>query len=185
VGIEQLRSGQTVTPRTPDDRPRVAGFADCRRRVLRFLKQMPSRSRLYKPRAKFADVMAMSWRDFERLIGEAFRRRGCTLTGFGGGGPNGSVDLALIKNGHKFLVQCKHWRERKVGVSVVRELNGVLVAMGADKAFVVTGGEFTREAREFAEKSEVELIDGKSLQELIAAVDSHSLDRRREILKIA
>jgi restriction system protein len=146
---------------------------------------MHSRSRLYKPRANLAGVTAMSWRDFERLIGEAFRRRGFTLTGFGGGGPNGSVDLALVKNGHRYLVQCKHWRKPQVGVSVVRELNGVLVAIGAHKAFAVTGGEFTREARDFAKKTEVELIDGEGLEELIRGVDSPSAERRTGILKIA
>jgi hypothetical protein len=92
----------------------------------------------------------MSWREFERLVGEAFRQRGYTVTGFGGSGPDGGVDLGLMKNGERFLVQCKHWRKEQVGVTVVRELNGVIAAASAQGSFVVTGGQFTREAREFA-----------------------------------
>lgn len=115
-------------------------------------------------------VSAMSWRDFEKLVGEAFRSQGYAVTGFGGNGPAGGVDLGLSKNGERFLVQCKHWRKRQVGVTVVRELNGVIAALGANGGYVVTGGEFTREAREFAGSSRIRLIDGTALDELIAGV---------------
>jgi restriction system protein len=114
-------------------------------------------------------ITSMSWRDFERLVGEAFRRQGFTVTGFGGNGPDGGVDLGLSRNGQRFLVQCKHWRKRQVGVTVVRELNGVMSAQRAHGGFVVTGGEFTREAREFARTTKIELIDGSALAELIGS----------------
>jgi len=112
-------------------------------------------------------LASMRWRDFERLVGEGFRQRGYAVTGFGGSGPDGGVDLGLAKNGERYLVQCKYWRNRQVGITVVRELNGVIVAQGAHGGFAVTGGEFTREAQVFAEKTKIELIDGKALQELI------------------
>jgi restriction system protein len=115
-------------------------------------------------------VASMSWREFERLIGEAFRRRGYAVTGFGGLGPAGSVDLGLMKNGERFLVQCKHWRKHQVGVTVVRELKGVMAAHGAQGGFVITGGQFTREAREYAESCKVRLIAGASLDELIGHI---------------
>jgi restriction system protein len=114
-------------------------------------------------------ITSVSWRDFERLVGEAFRRQGFTVTGFGGNGPDGGVDLGLSRNGQRFLVQCKHWRKRQVGVTVVRELNGVMSAQRAHGGFVVTGGEFTREAREFARTTKIELIDGSALAELIGS----------------
>jgi restriction system protein len=82
------------------------------------------------------------------------------------------VDLGLTKNEERFLVQCKHWRTRQVGVTVVRELNGVVSAQGAHRGFVVTGGEFTREAREFAKTCRIELIDGSKLEELIGGRNS-------------
>ncbi len=113
-------------------------------------------------------IASMSWRDFERLVGETFRRQGFTVTGFGGNAPDGGVDLGLSKNGQRFLVQCKHWRKRQVGVTVVRELNGVIAAQRAHGGFVVSGGEFTREAREFADSCAIKLIDGPALDELMA-----------------
>jgi restriction system protein len=117
-------------------------------------------------------VSTMSWRDFERLMGEAFRRRGFTVTGFGGSVSDGGVDLGLMKQGERFLVQCKHWRKQQVGVTVVRELNGVIAAQGAHGGFVVTGGQFTPEARAFAQSCKIELVDGFSLQRLIGSVNA-------------
>ncbi|MHB1099638.1 MAG: restriction endonuclease, partial [Burkholderiales bacterium] len=49
----------------------------------------------------------MSWKKFEALVGEAFRRQGYSVTATGGS--NGEVDLALKKDGELFLVQCKQW----------------------------------------------------------------------------
>ncbi len=60
-----------------------------------------------------------------------------------------------MKNGERFLVQCKHWRKEQVGVRVVRELNGVMAAAGAQGGYLVTGGRFTPDAREFARKTQI------------------------------
>jgi HJR/Mrr/RecB family endonuclease len=74
-------------------------------------------------------VSALSWREFEALIGEGFRRQGYTVTGNDGRrGPDGGVDLALVKRTERFLVQCKHWRRSSVGVTVIREFYGVMTA---------------------------------------------------------
>ena len=135
-----------------------------------FVAQSRSKSLMSSARANPKAISEMSWRDFERLVGEGFRQRGFTVTGFGGSGPDGGVDLALMKNSDRFLVQCKHWRKEQVGVTVVRELNGVMAAAGARGGFVVTGGRFTSEAQEFARKTKIELIDGKALEELIGSV---------------
>ena len=109
----------------------------------------------------------MSWRDFERLVGEAFRLQGYEVTELGGDGPDGGVDLVLRKDREKFLVQCKQWKAFKVGVQVVRELYGVMAAEGAAGGFVVTSGTFTQEAVAFASGRNVRLIDGPKLFGLI------------------
>lgn len=118
--------------------------------------------------SKAADVLdGMSWRQFEKLVGEAFRLQGYAVVETGGGGADGGVDLILSRNGEKFLVQCKQWRAFKVGVEVVRELYGVMAAKGAAGGFVVTSGRFTAEAASFASGRNVELIDGPKLRGLI------------------
>jgi restriction system protein len=121
-----------------------------------------------KPRAV---VTQMTWREFERLVGEAFRRRGFAVLESGGASPDGGVDLVLTREGKRYLVQCKHWRVQSVGVGVVRELNGVVEARGAAGGYVVTSGIFTREAWVFAQTCPIELIDGEKLGSLIREVD--------------
>lgn len=113
---------------------------------------------------------AMSWQQFEALVGEAFRRKGYAVTETGGGGADGGIDLALKKEGETFLVQCKQWKAQKVGVTTVRELYGVMAAEGATGGFVVTSGVFTDEARAFSVGRNIELMDGKALHALIRGV---------------
>ncbi len=117
-----------------------------------------------------AALNEMSWKKFEALVGEAFRRQGYSVTESGGGGADGGVDLALKKAGELFLVQCKQWRAVRVGVSIVRELYGVMAARGATGGFVVTSGVFTEEALAFARGKNIELMDGKALHALIRGV---------------
>jgi restriction system protein len=96
--------------------------------------------------AKSADVLdGMTWREFEMLVGEAFRLRGYRVTEQGGVGPDGGVDLVLAKGNEKFLVQCKQWRAFRVGVEVVRELYDRLVPFDRDWFRVVS----RRSARAF------------------------------------
>ena len=117
---------------------------------------------------KAADVLdGMSWQQFERLVGEAFRLQGYSVVETGGGGADGGVDLVLTKDGEKFLVQCKQWKAFKVGVGIVRELYGVMAARGAAGGFVVTSGRFTEEATGFANGRNVKLVDGPILHGLI------------------
>ncbi|MFO8083343.1 MAG: restriction endonuclease [Desulfobacterales bacterium] len=129
-------------------------------------------------------LQAVSWKDFEDLVGEAYRRKGYSVTESGGGGPDGGVDLVLKKNDEKILVQCKHWEAVKIGVKIIRELYGVVAAEGATGGIVITSGQFTWEAREFARGKPIELIDGNQLQRLIAGVQKnpdHTADRLTEI----
>lgn len=120
-----------------------------------------------------ADALnGMSWQEFEILVGEAFRRKEFAVTETGGGGADGGVDLVLTKDGEKFLVQCKQWRAFKVGVNVVRELYGVMAAKGAAGGYVVTSGQFTQEAKDFASGRNITLMDGAALKTLLDSVQS-------------
>lgn len=109
----------------------------------------------------------MSWREFEMLVGESFRRKGFTVRETGGAGPDGGVDLVLSAGSEKFLVQCKQWRALKVPVTTVRELYGVMADKHASGGFVVTSGAFTKDAEEFAKGRNIELIGRAKLLQLI------------------
>jgi restriction system protein len=118
--------------------------------------------------SRAADVLdGMNWREFEMLVGEAFRLQGYQVVETGGGGADGGVDLVLSKGTEKYLVQCKQWKAFKVGVDVVRELYGVMAAKGAAGGFVVTSGRFSEDAVSFASGRNLKLIDGPLLHGLI------------------
>lgn len=118
--------------------------------------------------SRSADALsAMSWREFETLVGEAFRLQGYQVTEQGGSQADGGVDLVLRKGNEKFLVQCKQWKAYKVSVDVVRQLYGVMAAQGAAGGFVITSGSFTPDAQAFADGRNVKLVDGRKLFSLI------------------
>lgn len=113
---------------------------------------------------------AMSWSQFERLVGETLRRMGYQVVENGGGGADGGIDLHATRDGARYIVQCKQWRTYRVGVSVVREHFGVMTAERAAGGFVVTSGRFTQEALDFAVGKPIQLIDGEQLSKAVVAV---------------
>lgn len=115
-------------------------------------------------------LQQMSWREFEMLVGEAFRLQGYSVEENGGGGPDGGVDLVLWKDGRKHIVQCKRWKTYRVGPEIVREQYGIMMSIAADGAIVVTSGHFTDAARQFAKNLPIRLIDGPELRRMIAQV---------------
>jgi restriction system protein len=119
----------------------------------------------------------LSWSEFEGLVAEAYRRRGYTVEETGSGSGDGGVDLILHRNAERTLVQCKHWRNRQVGVKVVRELYGVMHDDGADKGIIVCYGDFTPEAEAFAERNAIALVNGRELEKMIAEVRSNGASR--------
>jgi restriction system protein len=110
---------------------------------------------------------SISWREFELLVGEAFRRKGFTVQETGQGGADGGIDLVLLKDDEKYLVQCKQWRRQLVQVNVVRELFGVMAAEGAKGGFVVISGRFTEDAKAFARGKNLQLVEGAELKDMI------------------
>lgn len=126
--------------------------------------------KLLDTRTGLESIAALGWRDFERLVGEAFRRQGYVVEETGLGGADGGIDLILRCNGKRTLVQCKQWRQQKVPVNVVREMYGLLSHHGADEVRIATIGGFTPDAARFAEGKPIALIDGAALLGMIRVV---------------
>lgn len=122
---------------------------------------------LLDTRTNLESIAALGWRDFERLVGEAFRRQGYVVEETGLGGADGGIDLILRRNGKRTLVQCKQWRHQKVQVNMVREIYGLLAHHGADEVRIATIGGFTPDAAKFAEGKPIALIDGDVLLGMI------------------
>jgi len=122
---------------------------------------------------------SLSWPDFERIVGEAFRRRGFRVEQVRRDTTEPAFDIEMTRDGERFFAQCKHWRARSVGIVPVRELYVAMEARGAVGGFVVTSGSFSREARSFAEGRNVELIDGSHLNSMLNVNSDDSCDTQR------
>ena len=128
------------------------------------------KKRLLDRQRGIESIRRLSWREFEELVAEAFRRDGYSVTENVAAGADGGVDVRLRKDGRPYLVQCKHWARSRVGVPVVREMFGVMTAESAAGVFVVCTGGFTAEAREFARAKPITLVDGTALVEMVDRV---------------
>lgn len=137
--------------------------------VFSFVRQV-IRGKTLDSQRDLDSLRKLSWREFEGLVGEAFRRRGYFLIEKGGNQPDGGIDLILRKDGQVVLVQCKHWQTRQVGVAIIREQFGILSASKASQVFIVTSGSFTEDSIAFAAGKPMQLIDGPKLLELVRDV---------------
>lgn len=131
------------------------------------------KKRLLDQQRDIESIRDLSWQQFELLVSEAFRRQGYTVEDRGGSAPDGGVDLVLRKGGRTAVVQCKRWKTTQVGVSPVRELFGVMTAERADEAVFVSSGDYTVDARAFADGKPIRLIDGPALAEMVADVQAN------------
>ena len=88
----------------------------------------------------------MTWEQFEKIIRLYFELNGykATLTNTGA---DGGVDIPLQKDGRREMVQCKLWKP-KVGVSVVREIYGVVQANAYERVISSPSGFFYSDAWE-------------------------------------
>ena len=118
-------------------------------------------------------IRALSWLEFERVIGEAYRRAGYQVRQRGGAQADGGVDLEISRNGERLLVQAKHWKTRLVRLPQVRELWGAVADEHADGAVLVTSGSFTGDARSWTQGKNYRLIDGEQLMELLRPMQEH------------
>ena len=135
------------------------------------------RRKLLDSQTGINSLRQISWRQFEELSGEAFRRQGYAVEENGLGGADGGIDLILRKGGRSTLVQCKQWHNRQVGVKVVREMYGLLLHHKAAAVKIVALGDYTPDAYRFAQGKPIELIHGG---QLIATVRSVQTGKLRE-----
>ena len=117
------------------------------------------------------EMAEMSGQDFERLIcrlldAMEFRTELTKVSGDGGIDIIAVLDKSII--GGKYLFQCKRYApDNLVGASAVRDFYGAVTADRAVKGVFVTTSDFTPQAREFADKTGIELINAAKLKALL------------------
>ena len=126
-----------------------------------------NRVRAVSPNLMIAPLSSLSREQFDMLLTQAFRQRGFVIGEAASGVGTTAVDLVLRKAGEYFFVHSKVWRVALVEVSAVRELDQAMRTQNAAGGFVVTSGSFTREAMGFASGRKIQLINGRTLREML------------------
>ena len=104
-----------------------------------------------------AQLAALSPEQFERWCANQLSTAGYVVTNVAGQGDHG-VDLVAKKDDLTTVVQCKRYvGKRQVGEPQVRDLYGAMHDSGAARAMIVTAGEFTPQARAWAEGKPIDL----------------------------
>ncbi|HAS6144990.1 TPA: hypothetical protein I7118_22415 [Vibrio vulnificus] len=123
----------------------------------------------------------LSWLEFESYIGEFFKQQGYDVKQAFSQKPDGGVDIWMRKDGQLTLVQCKHWKARKVGIQILREMYAVMIEHNASKMIVVTSGDFTSEAIKYALDKRLWLINGGELVHMIEQVRNRPAEQAVEV----
>lgn len=111
-------------------------------------------------------VWKMDDREFEEYVAGLCRRDGCTeVRRVGGKGDLGADVIGYLPDGRKLVVQCKRYaKHRTVGSRDIQTFNGTArQEHGADVPLFVASCVFTRDARAFAARHNLPLIDANLL----------------------
>ena len=141
------------------------------------------------PALNHDQIQTLSPSEFEAYVAyRLFKRQGYTVENT----PDvkdGGVDILITDPfGRQSVVQCKRY-SKTVGSAVVRELYGTMIHAGAVRSYLVTSGNISRDAREWAADKPMTLIDGDRLVELskaepmLAVRRNYPADDRRKRLQ--
>lgn len=112
------------------------------------------------------DFAALDPYAFEEAVADLCRRDGCRdVEVVGGAGDLGADVLATAPDGRRVVVQCKRYGPaNKVGSQDLQRFGGTCYAVhGAETAVVVTTGEFTAPAAEYAAACGIVCVDADAL----------------------
>ncbi|GAB2610054.1 hypothetical protein GCM10027168_48750 [Streptomyces capparidis] len=113
-----------------------------------------------------ADFAALEPREFEYAVAALCERDGCAdVEVVGGAGDLGADVVATTPDGRRVVIQCKCYHDpNKVGSQDVQRFGGTCYAVhDAHVAAVVTTGEFTEPAAEYAEQCGIVCFDHDGL----------------------
>jgi restriction endonuclease Mrr len=109
-------------------------------------------------------VHDLSGEEFETHIAKLLRSYGFEVLGTPRTGDQGA-DLIAMKNGNKIVIQAKRY-QGSVGNGAVQEVIGAVKFYGTHEGWVVTNSTFTPSAKALAQRSNIKLVDGHTLQNL-------------------
>lgn len=126
--------------------------------------------------------------EFEDLITLALTKLGYEHVRKVGNGPDGGVDIRAEQTNSigtkiKYCIECKHQPNSTIGRPIIQKIDSAARSENA-MAIVITSGVFSTEAKDYAKKVNIDLIDGHRLKKILegagmnygtTSVPSHTL----------
>ena len=130
---------------------------------------------------RLPELYKLSPEQLELLITAAFRREGYRVELSAAAGSDDGFALTLRRDVETVLLQFTREKYAQVAESKVREFHDAIAAGGASLGILMTTGEFTAEARRFAEDNGIELLDGMALGKRLAAGAAPAQSERQAV----
>ncbi len=111
--------------------------------------------------AALTALRSMTAEEMRAMLAEVFTADRYELTD----GPAG--DLKLERNGYITLVRYRRWRAQSTNAAALNELQQTMRTQRADHGMYITAGTIAENARKQAADSDIALIDGPALAELV------------------
>lgn len=109
-------------------------------------------------------LIGLSWSNFENYVANMFHQYGYDrVYRTGRDGPDGGKDVVIEHQDKRYLVQCKHWTQEQVGITLLREFYAVMVENGADGGYFVTMAGYTEPAITYANNKAIRLVSLNTL----------------------
>lgn len=114
----------------------------------------------------------LDWRRFEELCAAYFEALGFTAQ-HNRLAADGATDIDLYQDGSSsraMIVRCKAWSTPIVGIKTVHQLRAAMASEKVGEGTLITSGQFTREAMDFAARENIGLVSGADLLKHFAAM---------------
>ena len=121
--------------------------------------RVPGGARLEKALEK---IRAMSWEDFAQALETGYRAEGYAVQRV-----DGAADFELEKAGRVTLVCARRWKAARTGMEPLKELAAAGEKRSAGECRYAVAGELTEQARAYATKQGVKLVEGAELAGLV------------------
>lgn len=122
-------------------------------------------------RSVLDDLLALSPFDFEKVVGELFRKLSFE-TLVTRQVADGRIDVVAVNHGlifrGRYLIQCKRYNpSNRVTRPEIQAFHGRIAVEPGARGIFITTSSFTRGAHKFAQLTGINLIDGQELEKLI------------------
>ena len=118
--------------------------------------QAPSAARVDRA---LTTILAMSSAEFSAVVEARLRSEGYEVTRV----PGSAADFEALHASRRTLVSCRRFKTARTGIRPLEELHGAIQSRDADDGLYIAAGEVTEQARQFAARNRIRVLQGPEL----------------------